>query len=83
MTSDVANILEGLFAVYLAEEKSQMLIVLNLLSEYSAKYNMQSGSVNFISLVTSCVGLEEVDTQIAHPMSLTLVSHIAASVLVG
>ncbi len=37
-------------------------------------------SVNFISLVTSCVGLqEEEEQQTAHLMSFTCASHIAAS----
>ncbi len=40
-----------------------------------------SVSVNFISLVTSCVGLQEEEPQTAPPMSFTWVSHIAASML--
>ncbi len=39
--------------------------------------------VNFISLVTSCVGLQEEEPQTAHPMSFTWASHIAASMLMG
>ena len=41
-----------------------------------------SVSVNFASLVTSCVGLQE-ETQTAYRMSLTWASHIAASLLTG
>ena len=40
-------------------------------------------SVNFISLVTSCIGLEEEGQQTAHLMSFTWASHIAACVLTG
>ncbi len=40
-------------------------------------------SVNFISLVTSRVGLREEEPQKAHPMSFTWASLIAASVLTG
>ncbi len=39
-------------------------------------------SVNFISLVTSCVGLWEGEPQ-AHLMSITWASHIASSMLKG
>ena len=42
-----------------------------------------SWSVNFISLVTSCVGLWKEEPQTAHPMSFTWAYHIAASVLTG
>ena len=38
---------------------------------------------DFISLVTSCLGLEEEEPQTAHPKSLTCASHIAASELTG
>ena len=44
---------------------------------------MPSASVNFISLVTSGVGLQEESSQTARPMSFTWVSHKAASVLMG
>ena len=40
-------------------------------------------SVNFISLVTSCVRLRKEEHQTAFPVSFTWVSHIAASVLMG
>ena len=40
-------------------------------------------SMNFISLVTSCFGHQEVEPQPYHPMAWTWVSHIAASVLMG
>ncbi len=42
-----------------------------------------SMSVNFISLVTSCVGLREEEPLTAHPMSFTWASHIATSMLTG
>ena len=42
-----------------------------------------SVSVNFISLVTSCVWLQEEEPQTAHPMSCTWASHIAACMLTG
>ena len=42
-----------------------------------------SWSVNFISLVTSCVRLLEEEPQTAHLMSITWVSHIAANMLMG
>ena len=40
-------------------------------------------SVNFVSPVTSCVGFQEEEPQTAFPMSFTLASDIAASVLTG
>ena len=40
-------------------------------------------SVNFISLVSCCVGLWEDEPQAVFPMSSTWVYHIAASVLTG
>ena len=42
-----------------------------------------SVSVTFISLVTSCAGLQQEEPQTAHLMSFTWASHIAASVLTG
>ncbi len=42
-----------------------------------------SVSVNFISLVTSSVGLRQEEPQTAFPMSTTWASHIGASVLMG
>ncbi len=42
-----------------------------------------SVSVNFISLVTSCVGLWEEEPQTAHPMPFTWASHIATILLTG
>ncbi len=40
-------------------------------------------SVNFISLITSCVRLQEKEPQTAYPMSFTWACHIAAGVLTG
>ena len=39
--------------------------------------------VNFLSLVTTCVGLQEEDPQTTLPMSFTWGLHIAASMLMG
>ena len=46
-------------------------------------FEMASESVNFISLVTFCVGLREEEPQTAHPMAYTWASHIAGSVFTG
>ena len=40
-------------------------------------------TVNFISLLIACVGLREEEPQTVPSMSITWVSHIAASVLTG
>ena len=45
--------------------------------------NLPSWSVNFISLVTSCDGLQEEVTQTTHPMFPKAVSHIATSMFTG
>ena len=42
-----------------------------------------SQSVNFISLVTSCVALQEEQQETAHLMSISSASYIAVSVLTG
>ena len=48
----------------------------------TSMFEMAHG-VNFISLVTSCVGLREEESQTAHPMPFAWASHIATSVHYG
>ena len=56
----------------------------HLESPLSAKFATNySVSVNFISLVTSCVELRDEEPQTANPMHFTRASHIAASALAG
>ena len=53
------------------------------LSEMSNFEMVPNVSVNFISLVTSCLGLPGEKPETAHLMSFTWASYIAASVLTG
>ena len=53
-------------------------VVVSVVSEFEMA---PSVSVNFISLVTSCVELREEEPHAAHPLSFTWASHIAASMV--